>query len=187
MDQREKLAPPKPLRLTQTWQRSVSPASLLQFQVWRRCSSHMLPSGSFQKGPVHCWQQLWTWSWTIPDNCLCPLLDWALRARGLTAHSQQCLAQRLMVLSLCAMVFGGGTRWGIPNITDTLPSFDVHVTERKIFCGGDFYQIVERRDHWTHSTISYHYMAGSLVYQIGMGRWAFLFKEHQKATKWLVV
>lgn len=85
MDQREKLAPPKPLRLTRTWQRSVSPASLLQFQVWLRCSSRTLPSGSLQKGPVHCWQQLWMGSWTIPDNCRCPLLDWALRARGLKA------------------------------------------------------------------------------------------------------
>lgn len=52
-----------------------------------------------------------------------------------------------MVLSLCAMVFGGGEQWGIPNITDTLPSFDVYVTERKIFCEGDIYQIVEQRDH----------------------------------------
>lgn len=63
-----------------------------------------------------------------------------------SAHSQQCLAQRLMVLSGCATVFGGGKQWGIPNITDTLLSFDVHVTERKNFVG-EIYQIGERRDH----------------------------------------
>ena len=49
-----------------------------------------------------------------------------------------------------------------------LPSFDVNVAEDETFFG-DIYQIEELSGHRTHGTISYNYVVGYLVYQIGVG------------------